>query len=412
MKDVSAVMMASYVIQFLVLMLGAYYFGISIFSFIPKKEKKLDKITDRDYALVVAAHNEEKVIKNLIDSLNSQDYPKDKYQIFVIADNCTDSTAKIAAEAGATVFERTDSECKGKGFALEWMFDKIYKMERKFDSIAIFDADNIVSPEFLKNINLQHNRGARVVQGYIDSKNPNDSWISYSYSIAFWTVNKLFQQSRYNLGLGCQLCGTGFSVDVSVLREIGWGATCLTEDMEFTMKLGLNDIKVSWANDAVVYDEKPLTMSQSWKQRVRWMQGHADVACRFCGKLVKKSLKEHKLAPFDCAIYLLQPLRIVVNGIITVMAWIESLYPGSKLVLWGLVPDGIWNVIVILQFLWLPFVLIVEKKADKRLILNYITYTVYSLTWVPIAIIGIARRHNKEWFHTQHTRTITIKEVE
>lgn len=412
MKDVSAVMMASYVIQFLVLMLGAYYFGISIFSFIPKKEKKLDKITDRDYALVIAAHNEEKVIKNLIDSLNSQDYPKDKYQIFVIADNCTDSTAKIAAEAGATVFERTDSECKGKGFALEWMFDKIYKMERKFDSIAIFDADNIVSPEFLKNINLQHNRGARVVQGYIDSKNPNDSWISYSYSIAFWTVNKLFQQSRYNLGLGCQLCGTGFSVDVSVLREIGWGATCLTEDMEFTMKLGLNDIKVSWANDAVVYDEKPLTMSQSWKQRVRWMQGHADVACRFCGKLVKKSLKEHKLAPFDCAIYLLQPLRIVVNGIITVMAWIESLYPGSKLVLWGLVPDGIWNVIVILQFLWLPFVLIVEKKADKRLILNYITYTVYSLTWVPIAIIGIARRHNKEWFHTQHTRTITIKEVE
>ncbi len=412
MKDVSAVMMASYVIQFLVLMLGAYYFGISIFSFIPKKEKKLDKITDRDYALVVAAHNEEKVIKNLIDSLNSQDYPKNKYQIFVIADNCTDSTAKIAAEAGATVFERTDSECKGKGFALEWMFDKIYKMERKFDSIAIFDADNIVSPEFLKNINLQHNRGARVVQGYIDSKNPNDSWISYSYSIAFWTVNKLFQQSRYNLGLGCQLCGTGFSVDVSVLREIGWGATCLTEDMEFTMKLGLNDIKVSWANDAVVYDEKPLTMSQSWKQRVRWMQGHADVACRFCGKLVKKSLKEHKLAPFDCAIYLLQPLRIVVNGIITVMAWIESLYPGSKLVLWGLVPDGIWNVIVILQFLWLPFVLIVEKKADKRLILNYITYTVYSLTWVPIAIIGIARRHNKEWFHTQHTRTITIKEVE
>ncbi len=412
MKDVSAVMMASYVIQFLVLMLGAYYFGISIFSFIPKKEKKLDKITDRDYALIVAAHNEEKVIKNLIDSLNSQDYPKYKYQIFVIADNCTDSTAKIAAEAGATVFERTDSECKGKGFALEWMFDKIYKMERKFDSIAIFDADNIVSPEFLKNINLQHNRGARVVQGYIDSKNPNDSWISYSYSIAFWTVNKLFQQSRYNLGLGCQLCGTGFSVDVSVLREIGWGATCLTEDMEFTMKLGLNDIKVSWANDAVVYDEKPLTMSQSWKQRVRWMQGHADVACRFCGKLVKKSLKEHKLAPFDCAIYLLQPLRIVVNGIITVMAWIESLYPGSKLVLWGLVPDGIWNVIVILQFLWLPFVLIVEKKADKRLILNYITYTVYSLTWVPIAIIGIARRHNKEWFHTQHTRTITIKEVE
>ena len=89
-----------------------------------------------------------KVIKNLIDSLNSQDYPKDKYQIFVIADNCTDSTAKNRRGSRRNRFERTDSECKGKGFALEWMFDKIYKMERKFDSIAIFDADNIVSPNF------------------------------------------------------------------------------------------------------------------------------------------------------------------------------------------------------------------------------------------------------------------------
>ena len=78
---------------------------------------------------------------------------------------------------------------------------------------------------------------------------------------------------------------------------------------------------------------------------------------------------------------------------------------------------GVWcltefGTLLLFCSFWLPFVLIVEKKADKRLILNYITYTVYSLTWVPIAIIGIARRHNKEWFHTQHTRTITIKEVE
>lgn len=411
MEDVSVVMMVSYAIQLVILALGIYYFGISIFSFIPKREKPIDEIKNRDYAVIVAAHNEEKVIKNLIDSLNRQNYPKDRYEIFVIADNCTDQTAAVASAAGASVYERTDTQCRGKGFALEWMFEKIYDMERKFDSIVIFDADNVVSPDFLKNINLQHNRGYKVIQGYIDSKNPTDSWISYSYSIAFWTVNKLFQQSRYNLGLGCQLCGTGFSVDVSVLRDIGWGATCLTEDMEFTMKLGLNDIKVAWANDAVVYDEKPITMSQSWKQRVRWMQGHADVACRFCGKLVKKSVKEHKVAPFDCAVYLLQPLRIIVNGIITVMAWVETVYPGSKLVLWGLVPDGIWNVIVIMQFLWLPFILIIEKKADRWLLFRYIAYAVYSLTWVPIAIIGVAKRRNKEWFHTQHTRTITINEI-
>ena len=412
MEDISVFMLINYIFQLLFLMLGAYYFVISVFSFIPKREKKLENIVERDYAIVVAAHNEEKVIENLIYSLKKQHYPKDKYEIFLIADNCTDNTAEVARNAGATVFERTDTQCRCKGFALEWMFDKIYNMERKFDSIVVFDAGNLVHFDFLKNINLEHNRGHKVVQGYIDSKNPGDSWISYSYSIAFWSVNKLFQQSRYNLGLGCQLCGTGFSVDLSVLKEIGWGATCLTEDMEFTMKLSLNDIKVSWANDAVVYDEKPLTMSQSWKQRVRWMQGHADVAGRFCMKLFKKSFKERKIAPFDCAIYLLQPLRIITNGMITVMAWVQAIFPESNLVLYGLVPQGIWNVYVIMQFLWLPLVLIVEKKADKKLFIHYFTYMIYSLTWVPITIVGIAKKNKKEWFHTQHTRTISINEME
>ena len=85
---------------------------------------------------------------------------------------------------------------------------------------------------------------------------------------------------------------------LDVLKELGWGATCLTEDMEFTMKLCLNDVRVAWANDAIVYDEKPLTLSQSYKQRVRWMQGHADVANRFFFKLVKKGFKERPLARF------------------------------------------------------------------------------------------------------------------
>ncbi len=314
MPEISIVSAISYFIQLLFIALGAYYFVISIFSFIPRRDKDYDDTKYRSYALLVAAHNEELVIENMVDSLKKLDYPDEKYEIFVIADNCSDRTADFARKAGANVFERFDKTARGKGYALEWMFDKIFNMEKQFDSIVIFDADNIADKGFLRSINKQHVLGAKVVQGYIDSKNPNDSWISYSYSIAFWSVNRLFQQSRANLNLGCQLCGTGFSVDVDILKELGWGATCLTEDMEFTMKLALNDIKVAWANDAIVYDEKPLTLSQSWKQRVRWMQGHADVACRFIGKLFKKSFAEKKLMPFDCAIYLLQPLRIITMG--------------------------------------------------------------------------------------------------
>jgi cellulose synthase/poly-beta-1,6-N-acetylglucosamine synthase-like glycosyltransferase len=192
---------------------------------------------------------------------------------------------------------------------------------------------------------------------------------------------------------------------------MGWQATCLTEDMEFTMRLSLNNVIVAWANDAKVYDEKPLTFSQSWKQRTRWMQGHADVASRFVIPLWKKSVHEKTLLPFDCAIYLLQPLRIVTMGMITVMAWVNAVYPESDLIVWGLLPDYIWNTIVVLQFCWTPMVLALEKKFTSRTIIGYFAYMVYSLTWVPIAVLGIIRKNKKEWFHTQHTRTISLQEI-
>lgn len=401
----------SYIIQIMFLMLGAYYFCISIFAFIPRKDRPGVENFDHDFALVVAAHNEAQVIGNMVESLKKLKYPSDKYSIFVIADNCTDDTARIAREAGAEVFERFNDTNKGKGFALEWMFDKIYKMERKYDSVVIFDADNIVHEDFLMHINEQNNKGFKVVQGYIDSKNPNDSWVSYSYSLGFWTSNKLFQQSRYNLGLGCQLCGTGFSVAVDVLKDLGWGATCLTEDMEFTMKLCLNNVKVAWAYDAIVYDEKPITFMQSWKQRVRWMQGHADVFCRFFKKLMKKAFTEKSIFPLDCALYLFQPIRIITMGAITAMGWLQTAFPDSNIVLNGYIPTPILMTFVIGQFFWLPFVMFVEKRISTRTVWGYLTYIIYSFTWVPIAIVGIARRNQHEWYHTQHTRQIKISEI-
>lgn len=146
-------------------------------------------------------------------------------------------------------------------------------------------------------MNYKMLKGYKVVQGYIDSKNPNDSWITGSYSIAFWTTNRLFQLARTNLGLSNQIGGTGFCMDSKTLKELGWGATCLTEDLEFTCKLVLNGHKVGWAHNARVYDEKPLTLKQSWNQRKRWMQGFADVSSKFFTKLIKKLSRKEVLSP-------------------------------------------------------------------------------------------------------------------
>lgn len=406
----------SFVLQIFLLIFGSYYFLISVFAWFKRKEK--EPVTDKThtYALIIAAHNEEAVIEHMVESLNQLNYPRESYDIFVIADNCTDATASLAEAAGAIVCRREDAENRGKGHALEWMFKRLFEMEKQYDSVAVFDADNIVHPDFLMHMNHRQQQGYEVVQGYIDSKNPFDSWITAAYTISFWCVNKLFQYSRYNLNLSCQLCGTGFVIKTDVLKKIGWQAMCLTEDMEFTMKLVLNDYSVSYSNDAVVYDEKPLTFSQSWHQRTRWMQGHADVASRFIKPLLKKAVKDKKWAPVDCALYLLQPVRIIVMGFITFMCWLQSVYPTGDLGVYQvsyLFPTPtLWFVFISVQFAYTPLIIWIEKKQfSVKLLFSYMTYYFYTLTWVPITIVGVINKNKKEWFHTKHTRKISIKDV-
>ena len=402
------------IIQVLIFVAGCYFFSISIFGWIKKKESPMEKYPPcKRFALIIAAHNEELVIAHIIDSLSKQNYPQDLYDIYVVADNCNDKTAEIAKKRGAIVYKRFDNEKRGKGYALEWMFGKIYTMEGKYDVVSVFDADNLVSSNYLLEMNRRLCQGHKVVQGYIDSKNPFDSWITCSYSLAFWLANRIFQLPRYYLGLSCGLCGTGFCIDLGVLKKIGWGATCLTEDLEFTMKLALNDMKVAWAHNAVVYDEKPLTLKQSWSQRKRWMQGHADCAGRFLGPLFAKAFKEGNLTALDCAIYLFQPIRFIFIGMITVMMWIQTVYPESPFYnIKYLFPTEVWYAFIILQFFYGPIVILAEKKFNFKVILGFVIYPLYCLTWVPITILGFLSKNNKDWNHTLHTREISINELE
>lgn len=454
----------TFIFQILVFTLTMYYFALAFFGLRRKAEKK-NYNSDRRFALLVAAHNEEVVIGNLVESLKKQKYPKDMYDIFVIADNCTDNTAKIAREYGANVYERFNKEQRGKGYALEWMFAKIFKMNKKYDAVAVFDADNLVSPNWITEINSKMTEGYKVVQGYIDSKNPNDSWIATSYSVAFWSQNRMYQLARANVGLSNQIGGTGFAIDTNILKDFGWGATCLTEDLEFSCKLILNGEKVGWAHDAIIYDEKPLTLKQSWVQRKRWMQGFTDVASRYFFKLLKKGFKEKKWFVLDCALYVIQPFLTLMLGISMVLTFISAIAPGAGniFVVSDLFGEVLFAVLVGIQFIITPIIMKLDKKIspgflillifyainfvaipliigheNKVMILavdviynlafllgtylflgkktvvfffRFLLYALYTLTWIPITIQGILDKNNKEWNPTKHVRSIEICDV-
>ena len=296
-------------------------------------------------------------------------------------------------------------------------------IEKKYDAIVIFDADNLASKNFLNEMNKKLCEGYKVVQGYLDSKNPNDTWITGSYSITFWTNNRMGQLARNNLGLSSQLGGTGFAIDTEVLKTLGWGATCLTEDLEFTCKLVLSGHKVGWAHDAVVYDEKPLTLSASWSQRRRWMQGYADVASRYFFKLIKKAIKERNFIPFDCAYYTIQPACFVVMGIYMVFGIVQLLVTLFSEIIRGNYFMNYFhteiNATVILvslyglfALLYIPFLLLIDKKISFRILCYYALSPIYAITWLPISVQGILNKDNKEWSHTAHTRSMDITDLE
>lgn len=279
------------VIQVIVVMFGLYHGFISVFGIFPLKKNPLAK-PSKKIAVVVAAHNEENVIAGAIRSVLKQDYPAELYSIMVICDNCTDRTAAIVRENGALAFERYNKYQKGKGYALEWIFQQIYQMEENYDAIVVLDADNLISSNFLITMNDMLCKGHKVIQGYLDSKNPDDTWVTISYAIAYWYMGRMWQLARYRLGLPNALGGTGMCFEINTLRKLGWDTTSLTEDLEFTMKAVLNGIRPVWAHHVKVYDEKPLDFEASWNQRLRWMRGHWDVAFKYIPPLFKRLFKE------------------------------------------------------------------------------------------------------------------------
>ena len=396
--------------QLVLFFVGCYYFSLALFSLtVTQKEKKLN--IDNTFALLVAAHNEEAVVNDIVESLKKLDYPKDKYQIFVVADNCTDKTAEIAKKAGATVLERFDKTKIGKGYAMEFAFEKVFALPDNFEYICVFDADNLVKPDFLIHMNNKINEGYRAVQGYLDSKNPTDSWLTFSYSMWYWINNRLSQLSRGNLDLGCRLGGTGFAVSSELIREFGWGATCLAEDTEFTLKLALSDIKVGWAHDAVVYDEKPKQLSTSMKQRKRWMQGLADVASHYVKPLAEKCVKEKSVSAFHMLMNFWSDSLYPVTFIFFASVYLMIFFAEKNSVLFELFCSmwtEPWRLVLLTALVWGNIVVVFaglynDKKLDINIAKNFWGFAIYLITWIPVGIIGILKKDDKEWFHTPHS---------
>ena len=389
-----------------------YQLVISICSLINFKEKPILEEKTKKFMAIIPAHNEEAVVENLIMSLQKQDYPKDSYDIYVIADNCTDNTAKIAKKAGAIVYERFDSMHKTKGAALNWFLAQKIEEDAPYDAFCIFDADNIVDVNFLKNMNKKLCQGETVVQGYRDIKNPTDSWVTAGYAIFYWTMNRFYHLARYNIGLSPLINGTGFMVRFDQVKPEGWNTKTLTEDIEFSLKQIIRGRKLGWARDAIVYDEQPVGFKQSWSQRSRWTVGHIQCMGEYTKKLTL-AVKEHKtVMNFDGLLYIVGSIPMFIITILLLLVN-AGLYLGKGLT--G--TELLWNYArYVVPTFFLPIltailIMKIEHKEVKPMAKGLLCYPLFLGSWLAINFKCLFKRDTK-WEKIEHVRNIKINDLE
>ena len=390
-----------------------YQIIISLCSLVKLKEKPLKVNKQHKFMAIIPAHNEQAVVGNLIESLKNQDYNKDLYDIYVIADNCTDNTARIARNAGAIVYERFDETKKTKGYALDWFLQQKIKEDAQYDAICIFDADNIADKNFLKAMNKKLCQGEDVVQGYRDIKNPTDNWITSGYALFYWTNHRFYHLARYNLGLSPMLNGTGFMVNFNIIKENnGWKTVTLTEDIEFSLQRILAGRRLGWATDAIVYDEQPTGFKQSWSQRSRWTVGHMQCIKEYTGKLVEAVKQNKTMMNFDGLMYILGSIPMFILTMILLLSNFV-LYAGNGMTQIELITNILRYLVptFVLPSLTAALVMFLDGKPIKPMIKGFFTYPLFMGTWILINIKCLFKRETT-WEKIDHVRNIKIEDVQ
>lgn len=393
----------------------SYQFAYILVPYL-KKEKPHKPVELHRYAVLISARNEELVIGNLLDSISAQDYPSRLVRVFVVADNCTDETAKVAREHGAIVYERFNDKLVGKGYALEYLLDRIgEEYGDVFDAYMVFDADNLLSEDYIRCMNETFSDGYRIITSYRNSKNYGDNWISAGYALWFLREAKYLNNARYLLGTSCAVSGTGFLFSREILKSCGgWPFHLLVEDIEFTIHNVVSGEKVGYCPRAVLYDEQPTKFSQSWKQRMRWARGYIQILRKYGGDLLHGIFAKRSFSCFDMTMNIAPAVILSFLGIIiNVGAAVYSVLNGGGTdVLLQSFGQLILNT-CLMMFIIGAITTISEWKniycSTPKKILYAFTFPLFMLTYLPICIVALFRP--VKWEPIVHDRVRTLSEV-
>ncbi len=399
------------------MLLSVCYFYQVIYLILPlfKKKTAVQKAAPRRYAILIAARNEEKVLPYLLDSIAEQDYPSEMITTYVVADNCTDETAEVAKAHGARVFTRFSTTRIGKGYALHDLLERIRLEEDldAYDAFLIFDADNLLKPDYVSQINQVCGAGYEAFCGYRNTKNFGENWLSAGYGVWYLHDSAHLNQSRMMLGTSCAVSGTGFGFTRELLNRMGgWNFFTLTEDIEFSTWCATHGVTIGYCHDAVLYDEQPSNFGASWKQRTRWTQGGIQIAVRYWKDLLQGFRQGGKAAyaTFETATLSMWGVLFscICGGLTMLNTFLQFHWTGvaaavlmslvcaylSAAAMGALTVISEWNRIL---------------AGTKVKIGSIFAFPLFLLTFIPIAATAVFRKFR--WQPTKHTVAISTKRL-
>lgn len=410
----------------IVVLMTALYFYQVIYMIIgyAKRDVPPTKEASKNhrYAAFISARNEAAVIGELIDTLKKQEYPEELFDVYVLADNCTDNTAQVSRDHGAIVYERFNKELVGKGYALDYLYKNVIalKGEDYYDAFMVFDADNIVDKNFVKEMNKTFDTGKYdALTSYRNSKNFGSSWLSAAYSIWFLREARYVNYPRSILGTSCMISGTGFLVSSKVMKENGgWPYHLLTEDIQFSVNCALDGYMIGYCDGAMVYDEQPTTWATSWTQRLRWSKGFYQIDFKYVGSLIKGSFtsKHSRMSCYDMLMTVLPATLLtifvfVLNGYLlyaslTMPYYYRIVYKAVALryMMFGLINYYIGMLIVGGMVILTEWDRIPATKSEK---LKYLwIFPLFIASYIPISIKALFA--TVEWQPIEHHATSSL----
>ena len=374
------------------------------------------------YAFFIAAHNEEQVIANLVRSIKAQDYPQELIDVFVVADSCTDCTVEVARSAGAIVYERNDLARKGKSWVMDYGFARILReYPGVYEGFFVFDADNLVSPDFTTIMNDAFDQGYMAVTGYRNSKNFGSSWISAAYATAYLREARFLNNARMICGTSCAVSGSGYLVSARIIEAMhGWQFHTLTEDIQFSTFCAIHGVRIAYA-PAQFYDEQPVTFKASWKQRMRWTKGFYQVFFTYGAHLIKSMVRFRRFSAYDMFMTvapgnLITLISILANGTFLIVGLLSHGFLATDTEIATCFESIVMTLVALYQtYFWMGlFTTILERRSIHctkrwRVVLNVLTFPLFMFTYIPLIVAALFLK--VDWVPTPHSISLTLDEV-